>query len=1103
LSYDVKQSESGGGVEATERSRAPGKTTLTQRLPAIQRQVPSGGDAAGDDDAAHAYDAPDEHAYDTPAEDPGDAATHDAFNVASGATGPLPQLEQVQAAFGHHDLSGVRARSDAAAQASSDAIDARAYTAGSNIVFGTPSPDLHLIAHEAAHVVQQQAGVQLKGNVGEVGDRYEQHADAVADLVVQGKSAQSLLDTMAGGSPSSSPAPAPTGPIQRKESTQHLNAKKLRAGQQVAGLATGIHKSVTDGLAAELAALVTREQSAALGTKAKAAAEGVLAGGTDAEKDAKSEVDKFLSGAVAEQIKSKTTTVASTITNPLKGEVEAAARAAIGAAQPGKVFNTKTADLVSKAKTAANAKAAEKTAERLTTGKADVRKPAFLADLTTDVETSGRGRAGVELGKRNNLPGAVLSLIDAPVTSAVASVHAAVQSYLEEHIGANGTKLIGHKDANAFRKRMKTSAREQAYTDIDKIGGGLAPTKTLTHGTPSQGAQDRLTNAGQAKREYWVMQGKAQAYDDAKAPVSSYLLSLAHDGTNQILKTAGTQVAVHDQASAALWDVYRDKPEGTFAAKAATKAATAEATKQTTDLLKPATGAAFQWQDKLLKNQSVDTLEDGAQQSENLAQGGTSAKTLLNKEVEDQHVGSKSLETAIEAPTVGDGLGIIGHLIDLAVPNSGEALKLGVELKIPVVQVPGMFAVLKVEGNAERHQGKDLELTIGFEFGAGWETWGLSLDARLFLFMRSRGADTDKALKMMSYGVYRDMCSNPIVPEAMANFWATGAASKKGIVSKVEDAETWAAMIEEYAMDNDDAFVESGWGGAAQGKLKAGSLEAQAKLSGQTMRHWDKQSLGTDLGKLDHTGNKQERARKAMQKRKGVSGGERRYQWNLEAQAEVDIPGVPFKLGGLLKLQHMIRKGGGFAIDFELGGQLPYDPNNPSSSTLVSKIGASYAPAALTAIRQIYDRACTAHKDDEQQGVKGTGTGIDLAGEAFGVVDTTGVTGGLVKQLGDLHTLGGKSDYTNDTIANHLGTQTEGGLPSMFQSKSVLQLSFFGKDLGTQQWQLGATLAEIKKMDVGVGNRLGGGVGATFSGEKTKKLFTVSGGGAPGGVNNW
>jgi hypothetical protein len=56
------------------------------------------------------------------------------------------------------------------------------------------TPDLHTAAHEAAHVVQQRSGVHLKAGVGEVGDSYERNADAVADRVVAGDSAQDLLD---------------------------------------------------------------------------------------------------------------------------------------------------------------------------------------------------------------------------------------------------------------------------------------------------------------------------------------------------------------------------------------------------------------------------------------------------------------------------------------------------------------------------------------------------------------------------------------------------------------------------------------------------------------------------------------------------------------------------------------------------------------------------------------------------------------------------------------------------------------------------------------------------------------------------------------------
>jgi hypothetical protein len=46
--------------------------------------------------------------------------------------------------------------------------------------------------------VQQRAGVHLKGGLGEAGDAYEQHADAVAARVVAGESAADLLGPVAG-----------------------------------------------------------------------------------------------------------------------------------------------------------------------------------------------------------------------------------------------------------------------------------------------------------------------------------------------------------------------------------------------------------------------------------------------------------------------------------------------------------------------------------------------------------------------------------------------------------------------------------------------------------------------------------------------------------------------------------------------------------------------------------------------------------------------------------------------------------------------------------------------------------------------------------------
>jgi hypothetical protein len=131
------------------------------------------------------------------------AATNDqaqrvAEHGTSGAAGPLPHLDKIQAAFGDHDVSSIKAHSDASAGQAARALSAEAFATGDHVAFGG-APSLHTAAHEAAHVVQQRKGVHLKSGVGEANDAHEQHADEVADRVVRGESAKPLLDRVAGG----------------------------------------------------------------------------------------------------------------------------------------------------------------------------------------------------------------------------------------------------------------------------------------------------------------------------------------------------------------------------------------------------------------------------------------------------------------------------------------------------------------------------------------------------------------------------------------------------------------------------------------------------------------------------------------------------------------------------------------------------------------------------------------------------------------------------------------------------------------------------------------------------------------------------------------
>ena len=159
----------GGGLV----QRLPGKRTLVEARYGVQRRQTA--QAPADDEALAA--------------------------AAVGVAGPvttLPFAERIQSAFGRHDVSGVQAHVGGAASEAAEAIGAEAYATGNHVAFRS-APDLHTAAHEAAHVVQQRAGVQLKGGVGAEGDTYERHADEVADAVVQGRSAEALLDRHVGG----------------------------------------------------------------------------------------------------------------------------------------------------------------------------------------------------------------------------------------------------------------------------------------------------------------------------------------------------------------------------------------------------------------------------------------------------------------------------------------------------------------------------------------------------------------------------------------------------------------------------------------------------------------------------------------------------------------------------------------------------------------------------------------------------------------------------------------------------------------------------------------------------------------------------------------
>jgi hypothetical protein len=93
-----------------------------------------------------------------------------------------------------HDFRRVRVHTNARASESARAVNALAYTVGTDIVFASGSyqphthSGRHLIAHELVHTLQQNSqprGQQPKLEIGEENDEFEREADRIADQAMR------------------------------------------------------------------------------------------------------------------------------------------------------------------------------------------------------------------------------------------------------------------------------------------------------------------------------------------------------------------------------------------------------------------------------------------------------------------------------------------------------------------------------------------------------------------------------------------------------------------------------------------------------------------------------------------------------------------------------------------------------------------------------------------------------------------------------------------------------------------------------------------------------------------------------------------------------
>jgi len=152
---------------------------------------------------------------------PASSGTPRFLQPGQGGGTPLPAPVRRDFERGGIELSAVRVHADAQADAQARAHGALAFTQGEHIHFKAGRFDPHgadgrrLLAHELAHVLQQQRGAE--GGAAACGDAHEQEADA--------QSARWL----AGGTPQVTPAPAGRVQCQPDPAAQPVPAQQAGA----------------------------------------------------------------------------------------------------------------------------------------------------------------------------------------------------------------------------------------------------------------------------------------------------------------------------------------------------------------------------------------------------------------------------------------------------------------------------------------------------------------------------------------------------------------------------------------------------------------------------------------------------------------------------------------------------------------------------------------------------------------------------------------------------------------------------------------------------------------------------------------------------------
>jgi hypothetical protein len=424
--------------------------------------------------------------------------------------------------------------------------------------------------------------------------------------------------------------------------------------------------------------------------------------------------------------------------------------------------------------------------------------------------------------------------IDAILTEHKAVIKAKVLSKLGVGRGARRRS----KETNKFRQDMKDTARAQAAADIRT--------------QPSGSTTTAMTN-------YKAMVAEVEAYSTSKGSVDAAMAEEAKKITEKFVEKDGSNVK------------YKEKLN--LASSNATKAIALKFISTDPDLIKPETqeaiaiaksSAARTEAKNLLISQSALAIKE----AKAYTHGTKDQRTLdnLNDEVKNRvtsdKIGKNAVNKVITATTLDNGFSRVAGLIDTLLPSNGS-IGLNIVLKIKDPQT-NVFFITQLKGEATKEQGKEVSLRSELSLGAGWEMFGMSASGQAGFFFDATSTDTNKAVSLISYGLYRRLQTENLDSTVANTIWGYG--GKSQLKDKGEEAETWATAMEEYLFKdaasggvNDKSKVDVGMlvkgnaeanlGGVAKGEFEAKYSTAKQYSAASMGMNTASASIGTKKAK--------------------------------------------------------------------------------------------------------------------------------------------------------------------------------------------------------------------------------------------------------------